>query len=485
MEKSENKSEVEVGCEAMKHFIHNLFYVVGSNLFSTLASMGITFLVPKVLGLEAYSLFQLYLFYNSYASFAHLGWPDGLLLRHGGASYETLDKRMYKSQWLLYVGFNWLLALLVVVYAFLFLQTNEQFTVILFVGLNIAIDLPKALLRYLLQSTNKIQEYAKPLVFEKMLNLLGVVILLLAKSDSYIYFMMLDLAGKTVSLIASIWYCREIVFAKGSSFKIAVQEGWQNLSVGSKLLVANISSMLIVGIVRFFIERQWDLVTFGKISLTLSISNFLMIFINAVGVVLFPMLRCTREEKLFDIYGTMRTCLMLPLLGMLVFYYPAKVILSAWLPQYADSLVYMALLFPICVFESKMSMLIGTYMKTLRKEKWLLMVNVATVSLSVVLTLVTTYWLHNLDLAVASIVVLLAFRCVFAELLLSRVLQIHVIQDIALELALTIIFITASWFIGGVAGLAVYAVAYVVYLVIKRKDVQFAFNTVKRLVGRK
>ena len=209
-----------------------------------------------------------------------------------------------------------------------------------------------------------------------------------------------------------------------------------------------------------------------------------MVFIRAVSLVMFPALRRTATSKISEIYVLMRTGLMIPLLGMLIFYYPAKVILSAWLPQYADSLVYMALLFPMCVFESKMSMLIETYMKTLRKEKWLLVVNVTTVLLSVVTTLITTYWLHNLDLAVASIVFLLAFRCVFAELLLSTVLDVNVKTDIVLELALTIIFIGASWFVGGIAGLAIYAVAYLIYLFIKRNDVTFVLNTALRMVRR-
>ena len=244
-----------------------------------------------------------------------------------------------------------------------------------------------------------------------------------------------------------------------------------NISCGAKLMFANISSSLIIGFVRVSIEQKWDVDTFGKVSLTMSVSNLLMVFIRAVALVMFPMLRRTDESKLSGIYSKMRTCLMIPLLGMLVFYYPAKVILSAWLPQYADSLIYMALLFPMCVFESKMSMLIETYMKTLRKEKWLLMVNLTTVGLSVACTGTTVYWLHNLDLAVVSIVVLLAFRCVLAETLLSRAIEIDVKKDIACELALTVIFITASWFIGGVAGLAVYLAAYVAYLFIKRKSI--------------
>ena len=60
---------------------------------------------------------------------------------------------------------------------------------------------------------------------------------------------------------------------------------------------------------------------------------------------------------------------MVILLGALIVYYPLKIVLSAWLPKYVDSLTYMALVFPMCVFEAKIALLINSYLKTLRKEK--------------------------------------------------------------------------------------------------------------------
>lgn len=468
----------------MKSFIRNLSYAIGSNIISMLVSISITFVIPRFLGVHEYSLLQLYMFYNSYAAFAYFGWADGVLLRYGGSKYKSLEFSMYKLQWLLYILLNILVASVVVIYALLFLHGTDKFSVMLFVSLNIVVDLPKTFLRYILQSTNRIREYANPLIFEKILNLVFAVLLIICGAKRFESFAAGDILGKLVSLSIAIYYCKEITFAKPGCFQYAFSESKENLKVGSKLLLANISSMLIVGTVRFFIEKQWDLVTFGKISLTLSVSNFLMVFINSVGVVLFPMLKRTDSEKLPLIYSAMRTCLMFPLLGMLVCYYPAKAILSIWLPQYKDSLIYMALLFPMCVFESKMSMIINTYLKSLRKEKWLLMVNVVTVFLSVTITLITTYWLHNLDLAVASIVFLLAFRCVCAELLLSTVLDVNVKTDIILELALTAIFIVASWFVGGILGLAIYAIAYLIYLIIKREDLRLVVNTVFRVLQR-
>ncbi len=468
----------------MKSVFKSFTYTFVSNVVSFIISAIVTFFVPKQLGIESYGYFQLYLFYISYTGFLHFGWADGIFLRYGGEYYDKLDKSKFSGQFWLYSGIEIVFGLLICLAGYTLASPQDKAIVLALTGISVFLVLPRTLLQYILQGTNRIKEYATLTVLEKVIYITVVVLSLIAGTHNFIPMILADLLGKGCALLYSIYQCRDILATKPAGLQASLKEAWANISVGIKLMFANIASMLIIGFVRLSIENQWDVATFGKVSLTMSVSNLLMVFIRAVALVMFPMLRRTNSDKLSGIYNTMRTCLMIPLLGMLVCYYPAKVILSAWLPQYADSLVYMALLFPMCVFESKMSMLIETYMKTLRKEKWLLLVNVTTVSLSVVITLITTYWLHNLDLAVASIVFLLAFRCVFAELLLSTVLDVNVKTDIVLELALTIVFVGASWFVGGIAGLAIYAVAYLVYLFIKRNDVAFVLNTALRMVRR-
>ena len=147
-----------------------------------------------------------------------------------------------------------------------------------------------------------------------------------------------DLIGKFISLLYAIYYCKDIVFHEISLFYFSFKETLENINVGIKLMFSNISSMLIIGVVRFGIERAWGVITFGKISLALSISNLMMLFINSVGVILFPILRRTEERKLPNIYLTMRDFLMVTLLGFLLIYFPLKVILSIWLPEYLESL---------------------------------------------------------------------------------------------------------------------------------------------------
>ena len=103
-------------------------------------------------------------------------------------------------------------------------------------------------------------------------------------------------------------------------------EAKENIRVGIKLLIANGASLLIVGIVRYSIQSQWDVETFGKVSLSLSVSNMFMGFIQAVGVSLFPMLRRINQDRLSQLYLTIRHMLMFPMLGCLIFYYPVYLI---------------------------------------------------------------------------------------------------------------------------------------------------------------
>jgi len=96
------------------------------------------------------------------------------------------------------------------------------------------------------------------------------------------------------------------------------------------------------------------------------------------------------------------------------------------------------------VFEGKMSLLINTYLKALRMEKRILVVNVISLAVSALLTLITTVIIKDLDLAIISIVGLLAFRSIIAEVVLSKKLAIPVYKDIILEIIMSIIFISTA-----------------------------------------
>jgi O-antigen/teichoic acid export membrane protein len=444
-----------------------------------------TLVVPKMLGIEEYAYWQLYTFYISYIGFFHLGWIDGIYLKIGGYDYKDLDKRKYGTQfWVL--NFLEVLILFIISMVVLFnMDDPNKKLILLMTGVCGVITIAKTFFLYIMQATNRIRDYAKYTKLDRYIYFIAVMAALFLGVRTYPILLFLDVISKFIVVVLCAYSCKDLVFIDLLPFKDVVGDIFDNITVGMKLMLANIASMLIIGVVRLGIERQWDITTFGKVSLTLSISNLLMVFINAVGIIMFPLLRRTSRQKLPSLYSTLRTVLMVPMLLMLVFYYPAKIILSSWLPQYADSLIYMALLFPLCVYESKMAMIVNTYLKALRKERQILLVNISTVILSVASTFITIIVLQNLPLAIVSIVFLLAFRCIFAEILIAEFLGISVIKDIILELSMTVIFITSSWFIGGIPSVVIYMISYLGYLIIKKKDISQMVASIKILMGKK
>lgn len=461
-------------------FIKNLSYTFVSNILSMIISAVLILVIPKLVGVESYGYYQLYLFYTNYVGVLYFGWCDGIYLRLGGKYYDGLDKPLYSTQ------FRLLGLMEIIIYVCIFLgslmfinDVNKHFVIgavcLAAVGMCL-----RWFITFILQPTARIKEYAIVTISEKILFVILAMFLMAVGYRDHKLILAADVLSKYVSLGIGIWYCRDIVFSKTVPIRTAIPEIKENMSAGIKLMLASLSSMLIIGVVRFGVENHWDIATFGKVSLTLSLSNMVMTAINAIAVVMYPMLRRTNEDSLPKIYGIMRVLLMGIIFGGIVLYYPAYKILSLWLPQYAASLRYAAILLPMCAYESKMSMLVNTYYKTLRLENLLMKCNMAALGLSVILTLVSTLVLNSVTAAIISILIVLIFRCVLSEIILSTKMPIKVIKDIVIELIMTVAFIICNWFFG-VWGMLAYFICYLIYISLKRNDIKETLTFIKSM----
>lgn len=462
--------------------ITNFSYTLSSNLISLVISSLVILVIPKLIGVEEYGYWQLYLFYTSYVGFLHFGWNDGIYLRYGGENYNNLDKKLFFSQfWMLFI-LQFLLTALIFLYTYLSSnKVNEDF-IYSMTALNLLLINTKGMLQYILQSTNRLKEFSNSMILDRLVYAVLIASLIIAGINQYQIMIYADLFGKFISLLYTMYICRDIVFQKLTNFYFSIKETFDNIRVGIKLMFANIASSLILGIVKFGIERTWSVAIFGKISLTLSISNLIMIFVNALSLAVFPILRRTELNKLNIIYPIMRTALMTTLLALLLVYYPLNEILSVWLPEYSKSLDFMALIFPMILYEGKAALLTNTYLKTLRKEKIILRVNLITVITSIFTTLICTLLMKNLNLTILSFVFLLAFKSTLAEFMLSKFIDINIRKDILLETFMAIIFILTGWFINSWIGVVIYIIFYVFYLIIKRKDILKLIKTVKYMI---
>lgn len=462
--------------------IKDFSYTLGSNTVTLIISTLVVLIIPKVIGIEDYGYWQLYLFYISYVGFLHFGWTDGIYLRYGGERYENLDKKRFFSQYVMLSTLQLLIAIIIVILISLFGDNPDKNFIFKMIAISMFLMNIRAFFIYVLQATARIKEYSVVTIIGRILYAILIFNAVLMRFYNYKLMILADVIGTLFSTLVSMYYCKEIVMQKPSVFVLDIIETKNNIFVGMKLMFASIASQLIIGIVRFAVEHSWNVATFGKVSLTLSISNMMMIFINALGIVMFPILRRTDQIRFSKIYEVLCDFILIILFGFLVFYFPLRFILSAWLPKYADSLKYMALLFPMIIFEGKLSLLINTYLKTIRQEKVMLRVNLITVIFSVILTIITTIFLRNLDLTILSIVLLLGFRCTITELKLAKLLNVRVIKNIVFEWLMSAIFIILGWFFYSMYAAVIYLIFYMGYLFIKRKDIVKSLNGMKTML---
>lgn len=466
-----------------KSVIKNLYYTVAANFVTLFISVILNLFVPKLLGVREYSYWQLYVFYSSYVGFLHLGWIDGIYLKIGGEKYDELNKQELGSQYWYLTIFEFILAVAVSVYAFLFLPHSDKMIIIVLTAIVAIVTISKQFIQYILQSTNRIKDYAHLSRNDRYVYVVFLAIYFLLGGRSFYWLIVFDILAKFIVTLWGMYQIKDMIFSKLIPFGRVFHEIIDNIKIGSNLMLSNIASMLIMGTIRFFVQNHWSIEEFGKLSFTLSISNMFLTFINAVGVVMFPLLRRTNQARLPELFKTLRSLFVPITYGFLIFYVPVKIILVSWLPQYEVSLMYMGILFPMVVYEGRMSLLVNTYLKALRMEKTILYVNIITLLISVVAGVVTVFVLNNLWLSVALIIFCLAFRCNFAEYLLSKRLNVKLNFQMFLETILSITFILSNILITNQWGsFLLYTLTFIVFLLIFSKQIKSSFKTFYQLM---
>lgn len=468
--------------QKFRNFLKNFMHALSANVIRLMISVVMTLVLPRILGVEEYSYWQLYLFYVTYTAYSSIGWCEGTYLKYGGMEYAKLDRSRMAGQFWALAVFQLIFCTVFGTAAHFLIDNPYKSTILMLALVSSMFDILRYLLQNILQTTGRIKDFARIMTLERMLFfVLSVGALLLGFRNFYVLIFM-EITGRILSMCYAMYVCREIVFAKSDSFHEITKESKEIIGIGYKLLAASFASQLIIGIVRFAIEQKWGTIVFGKVSLTLSLSNMVITCIGAVSVVLFPMLKKMKEETLEELFLTMRTVLTVPVLAVLIFYTPMRWILELWLPQYHDSLHYLAVLFPICVYETRSVALIDTYLKAYRKEKLILFNSLVTVGISALLSWITVFLMGSLDAAVISIVLLMMFKNIFSEkMLLRSSLPVKVWKDNILEVALTGIFILVNWKIGGITAMLLYTAAYIIYVLLKSKDIKREMKNLKKI----
>lgn len=466
----------------IKNFLRDFGFVISSNLITLGISTIVILVVPKMIGVKEYGYWQLFLFYTNYTGLFSLGWLDGIYLRYGGKNYNELNKNLFHSQFWMLIFLQLIFVVIILGFGNFLISSEKDIFILNALSLYLLISTAQSFFKFVLQMTNRIGEYSKLTILSNAIYFVSVILLLFLNFRDFQVLIATFIFGNLVAMFYGLFVLKDLFVRKNNiKFFWSWKESWNNISVGSQLLIANAAAMLIIGIVRMGIQRGWGVSTFGKVSLTLSISNLLMIFINAISLVIFPKLKRIHPNKINELYSVVRDLLMpVVFIGMII-YFPISYLMPLWLPKYDSALIYMSVLFPMIAYQSKFEILSNTFMKVLRMERQLLFVNAITLILSFILTVVSVFLLHNLTLTVFVIIIVMAIRSTISELYVKKKLNIKFSFEIFLETAMVVLFILMTWYLPIFLALTGYILILLGYLLIKKNDIFNAVRSVKKL----
>ena len=463
--------------------IKNVTYAFMAQGLSFVLSIIMSLVVPRLLGLEHYAYWQLFMFYGTYAGFFHFGLVDGIYLRFGGHKYQSLDFSILNGQFrllILVLSFFSLVIVFVGIYV-----GGDRGYVIIATSVYIFIYNILGFFGYLFQAVNDTQKYSKSILIDKSFFLIWILIMLVGKVNYFQPMVILYTLAKLISFIYLIWNSQEIFQSKPAPWTSSIKEAFNNIRVGIKLMISNVSSMLILGSGRMIIDNVWGIKAFGIYSLALSLSNFFMQFIGQVSMVLFPALRQTDSKQQRNIYINMRGVLSIIMPMVFFVYLPMQFIILRWLPQYAESIRAMILFLPICTYDGKMNILCYTYFKVLREENRLLRINIFSMGISLVLCVIASRLFHDINAVVLSMVIVIMSRSIISEISLAKMMGTKVGLQILLESLLVIVFVVSAWYLQPEKATLIFAAAYILFLLVNRSVIGRILNIISSIRNKK
>lgn len=425
-----------------KQAIKNIAYMYIAQITQLMLSIVMSIYVPMIIGLEEFSYWQLFIFYSSYVGMLHLGLNDGVYLKHGGTTPDDKNKALISNQ--LWASMVAQIGVLILLFIILVIENPsiERMTVFSAVLVYAVINNVFNYCGSTLQALNKIKVYSTTVVIDKLFVVLSILMLTLCGKTHFMILICCYIVGKFIAMLMLLFKNRDLFLRKLDINRNVLNEIICNIVAGSNLMLANIASSLIIGVGRFFVDLNYPVTTFGIISFAFTLTGFVLALLSQVGASVFPILKAKSGDFLTEAYPSLNKILS-STLPFCYLGYPVLVILvSRFLTQYTDSLVYFVFLLPMCVYEAKSSMLYTTFMKVLRKERVLMVTNVICLLCSCLGSIISIYVFDSVTMLVIGLVTSVVLKSYMLHIYLCKQMKLPICMNISFtELLITLVVV--------------------------------------------
>lgn len=463
----------------IRKILSNLSVAFIAQLVALLGSVFMSLIVPKLLGVEEFAYWQLFIFYTTYVGLSHLGSSDGIYLRLGGQDYKNIDKPLLGGQLRILVAIQLIIVVVLLFLNRIFSADLSREIVVRYTMLYMLFANVTWYMGFIFQAVNQPKIYSATVILQQSVFWLAILVIIFFGQVIYQSFIVAYCFAMFISMVYIVLRGRDIVFVKSAPLKTAAKEFIVNVKVGINLTLSAVANTLMLGIGRYMIDAHWGIMMFGKISFSLQLCNFFLRFISQIGMVLFPVLKNVNQDDTPTLYLALNTVANACFPAILLLYTPVFYILNLWLPEYAESLRYLIILLPICIFDGKMTLISNTYLKAFRQEKLLFRINVLSLIISSVLSFLFTYVCESMEGVAAAMLFVIALRSIIADRALSKSMNVSFLKNEIILCLLVLTFVLTTWNAGILFGFILYSLLFLCYLLMRYKVFIESLRTIK------
>ena len=366
--------------------------------FAALFNSILVFLIPRLMSVEQFGYWRLFLLYAGYVGFIHFGFADGALLRWVGKSREVIDAEVGQAWKYLVVQQMAVIFPAVVFFALAPLMPAHIRAICVAVLLFGLIVNSTTLLQYCLQAGRSFRPVAIATAVAPGVFVMLTFIWNLWRAPKANDLIVLYSIGWIVALL----YLWALVKPRFTNTSESTWELGKSLtSLGWPVVLANASYMLVQSADRLVVSSSRSIYDFAQYSLAASSIFVPVATIAAVSRVFFAHAAGAEIDSRAMIYRRTSRILLIAWSLMLPYFFVLEAFVRRFLPKYVPALPVAGVLILSVIFLAEVQILQMSYFYLYGRQQEFLCLSIGALAVSLLVGLTMILWLKSL-LAVAA-----------------------------------------------------------------------------------
>lgn len=471
--------------------MNKLFSPTIKKLFITVISQGIIlglsvitgFVLPTKMGPENFGYWQIYLFYLAYLNLFGFGFNDGIALFYGGYYYKDLPFKKLRSSIRAVYFYQALICVIGVGGILAFCDPGIYRTIYLALVVNIPLTCLQCIILTTFLAVGKSETYNYINLILKVLTVSLYIALLFGGYSDPTSMIVVDTVARFIITVVCFILGRNFLFGKAEPIKQGIKEFWQKSKSGFLITIALIASMLMPVLGRMVVERYEPIATYGIYSFAMSLLSIILSFTSVLGTVIFPLLKRMDEGEMIKSYSSFSIICNVFVALALFFYLPLMYIVINIMHKYIPALDYLHFLLAMCLPLGRAQLLITPYYKVMRYEKQLFYANVLGIGTMFISLFGLYFMFKNVIVVAIGTTCILTIWTFVAEIYLNRNEVKQVLKQTLAQIIIMVSFCVAGSFKSYILFSTIYVIAFLVYLLLMKKEIVFLVRKYKKNKG--